>query len=254
MEPSSPGDRVADPAAARASRSYVRVFGRVVEDSTGIPLAGVRLEAVREGTGPERRAQSGSDGRFSMLLPPGRYVVRARRIGFAERATETLDLRRPNEGVTVELRLVPVPAVLGTVAVEARAAAHASAMEGFARRRRLGQGIFLDFGGAARRDAPALPHLLRGLAGVQVSGGYQPVVTMTRAAPGCFPVVYLDGTRISGAHDAAESVRGVLGMIPGGDVEAIEVYRGPSETPGEFGGLAAPCGAIAVWSRQPTPR
>ena len=36
------------------------------------------------------------------------------------------------------------------------------------------------------------------------------------------------------------------------DVEAIEVYRGPSELPGEFHGMhsGGNCGAVVVWTKR----
>ncbi|RMH14199.1 MAG: hypothetical protein D6701_11515, partial [Gemmatimonadetes bacterium] len=44
--------------------------------------------------------------------------------------------------------------------------------------------------------------------------------------------------------------RGDLDLIRPEDIEAIEVYRGASEVPAEFGGSDAGCGAIVIWTRR----
>ena len=40
----------------------------------------------------------------------------------------------------------------------------------------------------------------------------------------------------------------ILDRIPIGDIELIEIFRGPGELPPEFN--EGNCGAISVWTRQ----
>ena len=42
-------------------------------------------------------------------------------------------------------------------------------------------------------------------------------------------------------------------MTPG-TIEAMEVYRGPAETPAKFRQREAACGLIVIWTREPPPR
>lgn len=35
-----------------------------------------------------------------------------------------------------------------------------------------------------------------------------------------------------------------------GDIEAVDVFRGPAEVPDVYGGTAARCGVVAVWLRR----
>jgi hypothetical protein len=46
----------------------------------------------------------------------------------------------------------------------------------------------------------------------------------------------------------------VLWLTPVGEIEGIEVYSGPAETPPELESAQARCGVIAIWTRPPPPR
>ena len=43
----------------------------------------------------------------------------------------------------------------------------------------------------------------------------------------------------------------LLDRVPAGDIEMIEIFRGPGELPPEFN--EDNCGAIAIWARQGAP-
>jgi hypothetical protein len=58
---------------------------------------------------------------------------------------------------------------------------------------------------------------------------------------GCVLPTFVDGL----------PVRGITpDEIPPQDIAAIEVYRTPNETPGEFRRFSG-CGAIVIWTRDP---
>ena len=39
-------------------------------------------------------------------------------------------------------------------------------------------------------------------------------------------------------------------LVGPGDVEGIEIYKGPATTPVQFNTMFAGCGAIAIWTRR----
>jgi outer membrane receptor for ferrienterochelin and colicin len=49
------------------------------------------------------------------------------------------------------------------------------------------------------------------------------------------------------AYDQANDINAVVSPD---QVEAIEVYRGPSEIPAEYSGNDAMCGVILIWTKQ----
>jgi hypothetical protein len=232
---------------------YVR--GRVRDDSTGAPLGAVLVTAQQGRSTITAPAESDDSGRFVLRLRPGRYLVRARRLGYIEEISPSVEVARAGESVPLEMRMLTLPAVLEAVRVTESGGIRKGMLEGFDRRRKHGSGVYLDASFVTRRGHPPLPDLLRGVSGIMVVGdGRNAVIQMGRARRNCYPLVYLDGKRLNAHNDNAEKMRFVFHMIPGRDVEAIEIYRGMSETPAEFGGATAPCGSIAIWSRPPPQR
>ncbi|MBV9111113.1 MAG: carboxypeptidase regulatory-like domain-containing protein, partial [Gemmatimonadetes bacterium] len=164
----------------------------------------------------------------------------------------------------------------------------AGALEGFERRRRGGRGIFLSRADVERRHAARLEDLFRGIPGLQVVGegaggrvvfpgsrSAPPGGEMRRAAPlgdrprdgretrdardvggaresaapasdanACAVQFYLDGV-----YTPTEDGR-ISDRVRLEEVEAVEVYRGPSELPPEFRRSGADCGVIVVWTRR----
>jgi hypothetical protein len=71
-------------------------------------------------------------------------------------------------------------------------------------------------------------------------------VTLGRQGPGgrsCSPAVFLDGQPVARPE-------GIDDIISVSAVEAVEVYRGPSQTPARFAGPEIGCGVIVIWTQQ----
>jgi hypothetical protein len=69
---------------------------------------------------------------------------------------------------------------------------------------------------------------------------------MVRGAPGCSPLVYLDG-----AFLGSTSEFDLDGTVTAAELVAVEVYRGITEVPPLFdvaGG--AQCGVVALWTQE----
>src|SRR5262245_518413 len=89
---------------APAQSSSATLGGTVLDESAAV-VPGVDLTVLNVATGLERQAATGRDGTFSVpALPPGRYLLRAMRQGFA--ALEVPDIvLNVNDRVLLQLRL-----------------------------------------------------------------------------------------------------------------------------------------------------
>jgi hypothetical protein len=111
----------------------------------------------------------------------------------------------------------------------------------FERRRHSGMGYFLTQEQIERSGAATLIDVLVSARGVeQVCLTNDCVAKMVRSPPGCYPQYYLDGV---------ESTAYFSRHTPPRDVRGVEIYRGASETPGEFTGSNSGCGVIAIWTK-----
>lgn len=66
----------------------------------------------------------------------------------------------------------------------------------------------------------------------------------------CPAVVWVDGMQLNRHSDASFGAIQLAYNLRAEDIEGIEVYRGPSELPGEFMGPDSRCGVIAIWTRR----
>jgi hypothetical protein len=116
----------------------------------------------------------------------------------------------------------------------------------FERRRRTGRGQYLGRKEIENSNATSLQDAVRGMRGVTLDcgGSLMCAVRMARAPAQCPPNFIVDG-RIDNSFGPRTSVR---------DIEAIEVYTGPSELPGEYAGVENGCGAVVIWTRSAPPR
>ncbi|PYO97750.1 MAG: hypothetical protein DMD60_05890 [Gemmatimonadetes bacterium] len=111
----------------------------------------------------------------------------------------------------------------------------------FERRRQSGMGAFLTQEHIERANTASLVDVLVTVRGVQqICLANQCVAKMVRSPPGCYPQYFLDG-RESSAYFAR--------LTPPQDVKGVEIYRGSSETPGEFQGSNSGCGVIVIWTK-----
>ena len=110
----------------------------------------------------------------------------------------------------------------------------------FERRRKTGRGHYLTRDDIRRSGASSLQDAVRSLRGVpmECGGGAGCFVRMVRAPMQCNPDYVVD-TRVDNSFGPLTPIR---------DIEAIEVYTGPSDVPGEFAGRSAGCGVIVIWT------
>lgn len=126
---------------------------------------------------------------------------------------------------------------------------------GFYERQRAGLGHFITEEDIVRRQPRWPTDLFRAIPGITVSvlsgkarGG---TISVTRAQQGSFrgpcPArILIDGVVVAGPSAGRFYLDEYL---TADEIAAIEVYRGPAETPAAFGGADAACGVILIWTK-----
>lgn len=216
--------------------------GRVREDSTGRPLAGVEVVIV----GSERRTLTDASGRYVLnMLPDGRRQVLFRSVGFRP-VQEWVVLGRVDT-VWANPMLVAQTVRLDPLVVTASPKApRGIGVEAFEERRRLGVGHFYDSTELRRFDHYKVADFLQRVPG-----------SARRAGPAgeqCPAAIYVDGTYMGGGGaptgtQATEQPRlkEIVEMV---QVVAIEVYRSAAAVPVEYGGTRGACGVVLIWTRR----
>jgi hypothetical protein len=231
-------------APAHGQKRSAVLFGWV-RDSTGSPIPFADVEIAFT----DAWSRSDTLGRFSLrALDPGKVTVNIRRLGFA---ASSFDLTlHPASTDSVSVVMNANPRVLAAMRSDASLERRYIALEGFYRRRSLGgSGTFLSREEIESHHTTALSGILREVPGLRIvragtarSGvRFQSSNAMRRDCP---PQYWLDGRRMNGAE---------IDDFPASDVEAIELYSGPSSTPVQFSQSASQytCGTVVIWTRIP---
>jgi hypothetical protein len=233
--------------------------GRVLDSASGEAIAEAAVEATQGGH-VAGRARTAADGSFSISLrAPGPVVLVAQRTGYSPNRSELSVEER--ETVSVELRLSSSAVAVEPLRVTARIQPpHRRNLEmaGFYDRERLGIGAFVrreDFENLATQNLAQLLQRTRG-ARIMYAGSKQFIYFPRNGEPtggggrrgaprnGCLPRLYLDGVQVT--YDTNNDINSVVSP---NQVEAVELFRGSSEIPPQYGGSNAMCGVILVWTR-----
>lgn len=209
-------------------------------------------------------------GRFTFpSLPPGETPLRVNRLGYGE-ATGPVEIEI---GKTTEVEVsLSVEAIrMDPITVTAvRRRIVLPGLEDFERRYNSGWGKFVLEEEIQARAPTKLTQVLWE-AGVDVDGdGKRVRIRRT----GCAPLVYVDGVKLTHASrgggppsramirapknnpfpnpegSPSEEAAAALNLVHPSDVIAVEVYRGPAETPGQYIDSNSRCGVILVWTRR----
>jgi hypothetical protein len=221
--------------------------GRIVDATTGAPLAGATITNLGSGKSAKSDSTGGYrvDGvaaglqRFMVAAPgfPRSNLV----LAFAKDEVMERDLALDS---TAAAAAAPDAQRLGNVTVAAEAS-RGLRFRDFERRKSTGRGQYLTSTDIDKAGFYNLQDAMRNLRGVQVScgGGSGCFIHMARAPMGCSPEYIVD-----------ERVDNMFGpQVPIRDIEGIEVYTGPSDVAGEFAGTNSGCGVIVIWTKAGPP-
>jgi hypothetical protein len=230
---------------ARAQKGSAFMFGSVVNRATQGPIIGARITHVGDG----RVVASDSLGYYRFHdLAAGlvRFTVRAPGYPVATFTVALTNGERMERDIELDSLQLPADSAqaLPEVTVEA-ASPLGRRYADFERRRSQGRGQYLTRADIDNTGANTLQDAVRYLRGVNLDcSGTQCNIRMARAPMRCLPEYIVD-----------ERVDNMFGpTVPVRDIEALEVYTGPSEVPGEFAGSNAGCGVIVIWTRSGPPR
>lgn len=255
-----------------------QVRGRVVDEGG----QSVKAATVFLLDGEGRRVvgtHTDDEGAFQLRVPrEGSYRLRAQRIGYGEALTDTMQVGgRVSLELTLQLSVRAVALAPLNITAQQHPRVPRLVSVGFYRRQEQGQGEFFEREDIERQRPVQMSALVRQVPGVLVMGGgtFAGDVVMMRGSQ-CLPSVWLDGrlARPGGRLEAESRSEWSSAMaearlspfsrrevrvrhrtvamdelITPHEVEAVEVYRGPAETPAIFAFTAASCGAVVVWTQ-----
>lgn len=212
-----------------------RVTGRVLNNA-GAPLAGARVQL----DGTTRAATTRANGEFALdSLPAGTQAISVRLLGYApvEQAVDLVSSRP----ATVTIKMTEFVPVLEAVRVSA---ARERGLEsvGFARRRRVGQGFYMDEKDI-NENSKYFSDVLRAAPGIRIEphGMNRQVITSTRGTNGCV-IVWVDGTMWQSMEPGD-----VDDFVRPHELAAIEVYSS-NTTPAEFQAPNQTCATVVAWT------
>ncbi|HEX8452540.1 MAG TPA: carboxypeptidase regulatory-like domain-containing protein [Longimicrobium sp.] len=228
------------PAAAAAQT----VEGVVLDDSTGAPVANVRVELVHTGGGAPASSRTDSTGAFRFdPRPPGTVILRVRHPSYTPIDSLSVAVAK-DERVEIELRLGHSPILLEPIIVRARAD---EGVAGFRdRMARGGFGRFLGRKDLERRGTSRASDLLRMIPGVRIEQGApgSALVVMRGGSGQCLPDIYIDGMRM---RQLRESSVDAFVNVP--SLEGVEVYTSSAQVPNVFVSSFNSCGVVAFWTK-----
>ena len=223
------------PAAAQHADSSA-IVGQLQALDTHEPISRAQVSLA----GTALATSTDSSGRFTFTdLDAGSLMIEIRAVGYAP-GTWRASLK-PHQVLTHYFELERLPIELPEVVVKGKGPLSVRRFADFERRRQSGMGAFLTQERIERANTASLVDVLATVRGVQqVCISNQCVAKMVRSPAGCYPQYYLDGN---------ESSTYFARLTPPQDVKGVEIYRGSSETPGEFQGSNSGCGVIVIWTK-----
>ena len=214
------------------------VSGRVLDAGNSRPVSTAQLR-LQWG---DYTQLSDATGRFFFPdVPPGRYELSVTRIGYTTfKDSLTID---PGASLDLAIRIDEKAIALEPLTVTVRSRRLERA--GFYDRQRASPGSFVTRADIDKLNPSLTTDLLRNVRGVRLQPRAIGRGFTVLGRGNCRYRYFIDGVRISPGFD--------LDDFDWQAIEAMEVYRGTSETPPQFSntmmGDPAACGVIVIWTR-----
>lgn len=238
------------------------IQGRVIDATSSAGIPQVVVTALGPDQRPAERVRTGSDGTFVLhLRAPGAYQLQGERVGYITTKSGAVDVET-RQTVEVILHLSAEPLTIEPLTVTGRRQPpriRALDNNGFYRREAAGFGKFLRREDIERYANQNLAQVLDRVQGTHLHvdrrgkqyvsfARAQSVGVVSRTQRGdsgpCLPKLYVNGNRVGYGQGMS-----LDDLVSPEQVEAVELYRSPSETPQEFNDSDAACGVIAIWTR-----
>ncbi|NNF13251.1 MAG: TonB-dependent receptor plug domain-containing protein [Gemmatimonadetes bacterium] len=238
------------------------ITGTLMEVETSQPISlGLVIMMTEDGDSITSTVTNGQ-GQFTVESEEaGSFVLLASAFGFKETAAGVFELGQ-DASMDVQFRIAaaPMPIEGILVSLQRPVLEHNLVRNGFVRRVTRGLGRFITPAQIERSSARTAADLLRGVPGVHITrpGGainaFQgEMVRMVSQNDYCAPTIFLDGARIA---PNMTSDTPLDALAPLQTIDAIEVYRRPSEVPIEYGMTSSgnntgrgPCGVLVIWTK-----
>lgn len=249
-------------AASAPSAQGQTITGTLMEVETSQPISLGLIIMMTEAGDSITSTVTNGQGQFTVEADEaGSFVLVASAFGFKETAAGVFELGE-DAAMDVQFRIAaaPMPIEGILVSLQRPVLEHNLVRNGFVRRVTRGLGRFITPAQIEKSSARTAADLLRGIPGVHITqpGGaltsFQgDMVRMVSQNDYCAPTIYLDGARIS-PNMTTDTPLDALAPLQ--TIDAIEVYRRPSEVPIEYGMTASgnaggrgPCGVLVIWTK-----
>ena len=216
--------------------------GQLLDAETGAPIEAARIRFP----GTDREALSDRDGRFRVTEAPiGIVEARIQHIGYGSPVI-SVEVE-PLQTTHMEIRLAPAAIEVEPLTVTIDVRPQWLEASGFYLRQERGLGQFVTPTDLERTPFRRFSEVLRKVPGVDIRNVcrphcYQVIRMSTQSSVACPPTFYVDGKKMTTVR---EEIIDLDALAPNGDIAAVEVYRGISQTPAQFYGR---CGSIVLWT------